>query len=56
MLQKISSARFIETTILVTAVYYLVVMLLFYRGEIKRLLTNTLFRRPSPRGKGETPM
>ena len=58
MLKQISSASFIEATIVVTAVYYLTVALLFYRNEIKQFLTSKLLKRPAPvpKGKPKTPV
>jgi len=53
MLQNISSTNFIETTILITVVYYLTVAPLFYRTEIKQLLTSQLLKEPSPSGSSE---
>jgi len=56
MLKHISATGFIETILLVTAVYYLAVATLFYRNDIRRLLARTLFNRPSLDGKGENSM
>lgn len=56
MLKQISSISFIEAMTLVTAVYYLMVALLFYRSEMQRFVANNLLKRPGRKGQGETPM
>jgi cell division protein FtsL len=56
MLQHISSASFIEVIILVTAIYYTAVGVVFYRHEIRQFLASKLLKRPAARGKARTPV
>ncbi|MBN8856707.1 MAG: hypothetical protein J0H07_32930 [Sphingobacteriales bacterium] len=45
MLKQISSTSFIETTLLVTAAYYLAVALVFYRSDIRLLITKKMSKK-----------
>jgi len=56
MLKHIPSASFIEAIILATALYYVTVGVLFYRNEIRQLLTSKLLKRPAAGGKAKTPV